>query len=701
MARTPDLIKIEVQGLTYTCPKTPPKEEIRGSHLPKKDQVWYRRLEWEQWNWNQDPDEGEIWFENPAEGQLEWYQQEIYRIEHGDWIMINGVPTWFNRYCYQFHQWFVLQEGIYPNFKETSLEFFRFYELNEEDSGCLGECGIKGRRVGLSSMKSCIQLFIGLLENNTLQGIVSKTGRDAEEMYLMIKNGLENLPEFLIPELNKVTDSEIHIAKKQAKISKNNKTVSSDKGKNNRINWLATAENAYDSSRVRDVTIDEAAKWEKVNVQICLKKISETLVVGSSIGGHVSVFSSVNKGDKGGDNFRAIWDGSDHITGKKDKFGRTQTKLRRFFIAGYRGLNGYVGKYGESVVDTPTPEQSAYLASVIDPTTGKPACLDPKVGAREFLEESRKMAAGDPEAYQETVRMYPFDWKEVFRDANNNCHFNLEEVNNQIEKVEDIIRDLGRNPEKGENGRRGFFRKTDKQRFIDSNEGFWYILEFLPEGEDNKVVLKGSIRCPNNTQYGVAGLDTFSNARTTVDKGSDACCVIFKRYNPLDPENSGMPVALYIGRPKTKVDFHNQIFGALEYYGIKMLAERAPTDWEDYAVDESRRLASPVATKNEDGYLLTTKRANESYIYGIAPQSTQDREAHLTEMIEYALNNMHKIKFIRILRDMRNFNIKDRTDYDGAMAFGYALLGIRGKSKQISAPPRTAQIIRTYRLKTA
>lgn len=1044
MARLPDYIKIDVQGVEYVCPKTPPIDSTRGSHLPKKDQVWYRREEHDRWSWNQDPDDGEVWYNDPATGQMEWYKEELHRIENGDWIMINGTPTWFNKYCYQFHQWFVLQEGIFPTYKETSLEFFRFYELNEIDPRVLGECGIKGRRVGLSSMKSCIQLFIGLTESNTLQGIVSKTGRDAEEMYLMIKNGLENLPLFLIPELNKVTDSEIHIAKKQAKISKNNKTVSSDKGKNNRINWLATAENAYDSSRVRDVTIDEClapdtkilcagygfkpvkdinvgdyviveggakkrvakkfigkdemflirqpyskdyivsskhrlyleqrckvntiyddgikkitpvefinlgkyrkrtthglrsegiefpeienmidpyvfgawigdgdydnfsftvnieddkelldylieygkaldyrlnhtepshctkvrrifftrhvrtsknnplldelkrlnvyknkhipeeylynsrenrlqllagiidtdgycnykrgdlqiclskeniindiyflarslgfstsevrykktnfegchsycisisgdlsqiptkilrkqfndyvqkskfrrnrievesigigdyvgiqvetendddrrliledftltmncAKWEKVNVQICLKKISETLVVGSSVGGHVSAFSSVNKGDKGGDNFRAIWDASDHL-GKLDKFGRTATKLRRFFMAGYRGLNGYVGKYGESVIDTPTKEQSEYLASVIDPTTGKPACLDPKVGAREFLEESRRMNASDPEAYQEVVRMYPFEWKEVFRDANNNCHFNLEDLNNQIERVETMVEGLGRNINTGENGRRGWFKKNDSGSvyFSDAPDGMWYILELLKPEDANKWVMKNGVKCPNNTAYGAAGLDSYMNSRQTVDKGSDACLMIHKRYNALNPESSGMPTAMFLGKPKTKGEFHQQIFYGLEYFGIRMLAERAPTDWEDYAITNG--YASPLDVKKKHGYLMVTQRADGSDIYGIAAQNTLAREQHLTEQIEYALNNMHKILFLRLLRDKIDANIKDRTDYDAFMANGYALMGLKEGGQAIVPRETNVQYIKTYNL---
>lgn len=661
-------IKIMLQGLEYVTPDVP--KQIRGRDLMKREQVWNRDTTYLQWDWNTDPSEGFVWYEKPAKGQVEWYEAEVERLHTGTWIMIYGEPVYFNKYAYFFHQWFMLQEGIYPVFKDTSLEYFRFYQICEDDDFTLGDCGIKGRRVGLSSMKASINLLIGLLEENTLQGIVSKTGTDAKEMYLMVKNGLENLPEFLIPDLAKIAETELHIAKPRSRISTNNKTVSGDKGKNNRINWLSTAENAYDGRRARNITIDEAAKWEEANVEICLAKISETLVIGASVIGHVSVFSSVNRGDKGGNNFKNIWIGSNHL-GKLDSIGQTETRLKRFFLEGYRGYFGYIDKYGNSVIENPTPEQTAYLTKLVDPTTGKKACPNPNIGAKQYIQERRSLFSNNPEKLSEWVRMYPFEWQEVFKDSNNMCHFNLNELNEQILNIELELE--GKN--KSENGRVGVFKKHDSGEvyFVDNPKGMWYILEF-PDN-NNRSVYNGSIKCPNNTSYGASGLDTFANAKQTVEKGSDACCIIHKRYDSLNPDNSNMPIAMFLGRPKTKEEFHSQIFYGLEYYGIKMLAERSPTDWEDYAI--AKRYASPLDSSKKHGYLISTKRSNNSEVYGIAPQDKEAREQHLTEMVEYALNNMHKIKFLRLLKDMVNFNINSRTDYDACMAWGYALMGLK------------------------
>lgn len=697
------ILTSEVQGLEYICPPIPKLSTIWGIEKPIEDQVWTRGTGHEQWdNWNTDPNKGQIWYDIATPEQQQWFDEEIERLMYGVWVMIHGVPTYFNKYCYFFHQWHKLLNQKHPTYKDTSLEYFIFFMLCENDDLCLGDIGIKGRRVGLSSMSASIKVLIGMFEENTISGIISKTGTDAQEMYFMVKNSIEGLPEFLVPDLKKVTDSEIHIAKTARKVSANNTRLDGDKGKNNRINHRDTAETAYDGGGLRHMTIDEAAKWLKVNIKTFFSKVSDTLVQGAMIIGKLSLFSTVDRGDKGGDNFRELWDGSDHINGKKDVYGRTKTKLKRFFLPAYRGYMGYVGKYGESIIENPTPMQIVWLKehTFINPINGKLSkCPDPYVGAKQYLQIGRDMLADDPEALAEEKRKNPFHWKEVFQGANNRCNFNLDEIKLQIERVETRLEELGRSVTTGENGRQGYWKKSDNGEivFVDSKQGMWYILEFIPQ-HANKSVYNQSIKCPDNCAYGAAGLDTFANAKATVDKGSDACLIVHKRYNALDPDNSNMPVAMFIGRPKTKQEFHDQIYWGLEYYGVKMLAERSPTDWEDYAVDKTRRLASPLDVKKKYGYLVSTKRSNSTEVYGVAPQDKEAREQHLTEMIEYALNNMHKIWFMRILKDMIDFDINERTDYDACMAWGYALMALKEHVQTAPSVVREEAIMKTYNL---
>jgi len=675
----PVQLEIEVQGLIYKTPLSPRLTEIRGYHIPKRDQVWHRREEYLQWDWSQG------WQRRATPEQKKWFDEEVERLHKGDWIYINGVPTFFNKYCYFFHQWFKVLQGVYPTYKDTSLEYFYFYELCEIDPMCLGDIGIKGRRVGLSSMSASIKLLIALLESKTLSGIVSKTGTDAYEMYLMVKNGLDNLPEFLMPDVAKSTETEIKIAKPNAA------KVTADRGKDNRINWLDTAENSYDGRPLRHLTIDEAAKWWPKNVKLLFRKIVDTLVQGAYILGHVSVFSTVNRGDRGGDNFRELYLDSDHINGKKDKYGRTKTKLKRFFLPAYKGYMGYVGKYGESIIENPTHEQIKFLKeneywNPIKECYEK--CPDPYVGAKQFQAETRKMLEDDPEDLAEEIRNNPWTWQEVFKGANNRCNFNLDELNDHIAAIEAELQAKGQK----EYGRQGRFVKIGGEvKFEDDKRGKWWIIEFPTDV--NRAEYKNSIRCPSNCIYGAAGLDTFANAKNTVDPGSDACLIICKRYDVLDPDNSFYPVAMYVGRPEIKEDFHDEIYWGLEYYGIQMLAERAPTDWEDYAT--RHRLASPNDVENPVGYLVTTRRSNNSWVYGIATTggtggAGEYKEQHLTEMKEHAKFHLKKIKFLRLLKEMVKFDIDDRTDYDACMAWGYALIALKAYKlvEKVKVTPR-------------
>lgn len=661
------------EGLIYETPNVPTIKSIRGSELKKKDQVWLRHTEYEQWEWNEDPKSGSLWWDEPEEGQLEWYFDEIDRILNGEWQMIEGSPVWFNNFAYFYHQWFVTKEGFYPEYRDTSLDFLRFLEVVFKDPKCRGGNTMKGRRKGVSTMCMSVMLQFGVvLMVNTEQGITSKSNTDAEKIFqLMLVNGYSNLPSFLKPRISgtDLPKQKMHIIKKAGGITKQKGTGAKKEGLNNKIEFRAPNANVFDGDGLWFLLLDEAAKWEDVNIYDYLETASQIIVAGKQIG-RMMLITTVNKGDKGGDNYKPVWKESSQLV--RDQLGQTKNKLYRQFIPGYMGGRdgGWIDKYGNSVWDTPTPEQTEWLKN--DPNT-----LDPYMGCKAYCELQRKLKSNDPEKLQEEIRMFPFNPEEVFNTANNQCHFNIKDLNDQTERMEELAGDAK------ETGRRMSFKMRDggEKYPVDDPNGMWWIHELIEGG--NKSVYKGSIKCPDNVQYGAAGLDTYANSRTSVEKGSDACLVVMSRYNYQNPENSYLPVAMFLGKPATKEIFHTQIQYGLEYYGIKMLAERSPTDWEDWFI--KYRLASPLDHHKKFGYLVTTKRYDDSEVYGATTSGKETMEQHLTVQVEYALNNIHKIRFLRILRDMKKFNIKDRTDYDGCMAFGYALMALLDSVK-ISNP---------------
>ncbi len=546
---------------------------------------------------------------------------------------------------------------------------------------------MKGRRKGVSTMCMSVMLQFGLIKSNTEQGITSKSAIDAEKIFkLMLVNGYSRLPSFLKPRIsgNDTPVKTMHITKQAGRITKDGGTGADKEGLNNKMEWRAPSLNVFDGDGLWFLLLDEISKWTDVRCDEYLEIALNIIVAGKQIG-RIMCITTVNKGDQGGDNYKVIWDNSSQL--KRDTLGQTTNKLYRHFMPGYMGGRdgGWIDKYGNSVWDTPTPEQTEWLKK--DPNT-----LDPYMGCKEYCELQRKLKANDPEKLQEEIRMFPFNPEEVFKTANNACRFNTEDLNNQRENVEALL-------EASNIYRVGLFKRDNENsavRFEDCKttndpKGFyWYFLDFPKQDECNKWTWKGGQKTPINTDYGAAGVDTVSNTEKTAEKGSDAAVCIFKRYNALDSENSGMPVGLGKGRPKSTEFFNEQLFWCLEYFGIKALIERMPQLWFEYA--QRHKLL---------GYCLKTNlKINGHEVYGISPQDKEAREQHMTEMIEWADNNIRKLLFLSIINEMFYFDPNNRTLYDACMAFGYALMAVKEKYRQITAPANEAQIIRLYNLKT-
>jgi len=660
--------KIIISDLEYLPPKRPTLTKIRNYGLPRSKQLWTRRTEYENWDW---PNDVTQW----GEDQIEWLSQELDRIYDGEWIYIDGKATYLNGMCYFFLQWFLLENEYYPEYRDTSLEYFRFVEIAERDFLCLGTILIKGRRLGASSMEASIQLRNGIIERNKRQGTISKTGTDASDIFQFIVSAFQALPVFLKPRIegNEAGKSKLSIKKQAGRIKKDQNTGGVREGLNNEIDWRSTAANSYDSGKFLRILIDEAAKWEEVNIALYWKTVQKVFVKGAIVKGKAAIVSTVNRGDKGGDNFKTMWIDSDPA--KRNELNQTSSRLFRIFIPAYRGYEGFIDQFGNSVVDTPTPEQSEYLKSM--------GCPAPHMGAREYLELQRKLNEHDPELLAEEIRTAPFTWEEVFSTATTLSHFrNVEQLKERLGQLEEKLIREGKNVLKDELGRRGKFVMMDdgRTKFVDDKSGLWYIDYLLPEEESNKFEFnKAGKKFPTNQSFGAAGWDTYSHSIMVGNKGSDACCMIRNRYSSLDPDNTGRPVAMFLGRLNTKKEVHEQLFWGLQYYGVELLGELAPSDWVEFAKDKDLK-------KNFEEYCIITQiKSDGTIIRGINAQNKEGREEHLTLMVEVAQSDVFKVPFIRLIRDRLAFDVNNRTDFDACMGDGYALmaLGMPIKKKKV------------------
>ncbi len=265
--------------------------------------------------------------------------------------------------------------------------------------------------------------------------------------------------------------------------------------------------------------------------------------------------------------------------------------------------------------------------------------------------------------------MNPFDAEEVFEAANDSCVFKIEDVTAREKELEEKLMELGMSLKDGELGRRGWFDMSPSGRvqFRDDPKGLWYVNILLSQNESNKFEMVGDYRKPLNEELGAAGLDPIAMGDAAVDQGSDACCMIRNRYSSMDPDNTGVPMAMFLGRMYDTDKLYEQIFNGLIYYGVKMLSERAPLNWYTYA--KNNKLVA---------YLYGTTRSDGSKVYGIvAQQSEAVKQEHVEAMVTASLHDHNKIPFIRLIRDRKNFKVRKRTDYDACMADGYALMALK------------------------
>ena len=655
--------KYYVEGLLYEFPERPALKTMRNYGLPKTKQVWNRREEYLDLDWE------DGWERRPE--NLAYLEEELIRIYDGEWIMIGGEPTYLNGMMYFFLQWYMLPDsGDYPEYRDTSLYYYRFLEIVVGTRLCTGHTLIKGRRLGATSMIIAYLLRKMLLVERKTFGITSKSTADAnsEGAFGFLTMAFEALPIFLKPDIpDKETPKQVlYFKKKPGK----GKSKGNDTGLNNRAFWRAPGMNTFDSGAFEDILIDESGKFSeqktKVRIQDYLPIVTKCIKKGAKVTGKLHLPTTVNPPEDGGANYRVVWEDADQT--KADYLGQTKNGLYRIMIPAYCGFAGYVDEFGNSVIENPTPEQSKYLES-----TGE--CPDPKIGAKQYLENERKKLESEPEKLQSEIQMNPFNADEVFESANERCHFNVANINQKLKELELILIDRGLSVKDGELGRRGWFKQapSGKVSWVDDPKGMWYIYKFLPPGEDNKFEIVNGKKVPTNEVFGAAGLDPIDAGRTTVDKGSDACCIIRARYSSQDPENTGIPWAMFLGRPEDNREFHEQVFNGLQYYGVKVLAETTPRNWLDYAIQH-----------NLQGYLYGTIKSNGVYEYGIpSQQSANTIKEHVEVQQLSSLEDWNKIPFVNLLRNRLGFSVAKRTEWDVCMSDGYSLLALQRPFKEI------------------
>ena len=659
---------LELHGLLVVLPKKPKRSEILFHDQPKAMQMWRRIPMPEELQRLRSMDE---WYEKPAEFRRKfsgYIEKEFERRRNGVWFYNHGVPTYITGRHYMLLQWSKIDIG-YPYYLAFQREIFLHMAACEADPRCIGQLYTKCRRSGYTNICASVLVDEASQVKDKLLGIQSKTGKDSQENIFMKKVVpiFRSYPFFFKPIQDGTTNPRMELAFREPskRITKNNKTSLKGDALNTIINWKNTTNNAYDGEKLHMLYLDEAGKWEKpVDIREAWRIERTCLIVGKRVVGKALVGSTVNPMDKGGEEYKTLWEDSN--PNERNANGRTKSGLYRLFIPAFEALEGFFDRYGNPVIDDP---QGTVLG--IDDE-------DIDVGAKTYLKNERESLKSDPSELNEVVRQFPFTEEEAFRDSIEGSLFNVGKIYQQI----DHNNDLYPNPVV-----RGNFmwKEKDKEVIFSPDPNGRFRVSWQPDPSDrNKVVEERGKKKPGNAHVGVGGVDSYDLDQTVDGRGSKGALHLYNKFNMQAPAN--MFVVEYASRPELANIFYEDVLMAAFYYGYPLLVENnkygivryfESRGYDDYLLDRPEFLkAGSTSTKtkgipsNSQDVIQSHAQAIEAYIHDHVGENPESGE----------MGNMY---FNRTLEDWIGYKITNRTKFDLTISAGLALLAAQKVKKEV------------------
>jgi len=661
---------IDINGLKIGLPKEPKKVYSRSKQ--KEEQYWEPTLISRQlsriksiFQWHETPDAFKSQW-------VDYIEEEFNRREEGYWFMNNGTPTYITGTHYMYLQWTKIDVGN-PDFREANRIFYIFWEACKADKRSFGMCYLKIRRSGFSFMSSCEGVNQATITKDARIGILSKTGSDAKKMFtdkvVPISN---NYPFFFKPIQDGMDKPKTELAYRvpASKITKKNMHTLADEeleGLDTTIDWKNTGDNSYDGEKLQLLLHDESGKWEKPDNILNNWRVTKTcLRLGSKVIGKCMMGSTSNALDKGGSNFKSLYE--DSIPSKRNANGQTKSGLYCLFIPMEWNFEGYIDRYGMPVFKTP-----------IKPVVGIDG-EDIKVGAINYWENEVDSLSHDPDALNEFYRQFPRSESHAFRDESKQSIFNLTKIYQQIDYNDSLIMDhhLTRGSFSWENG-----IKDSKVIWSPNNRGRFLVSWTPPKHLQNKIVIERGIKKPGNEHIGSFGCDSYDISGVVVGKGSNGALHGMTKFS-MEEAPSNEFFLEYIARPQTAEIFFEEVLMACVFYGMPILCENNKPRLLYHFKNRGYRgfsLNRPDKTYNK---LSKTERE----LGGIPNTSEDVKQSHASAIESYIekhvgidfngdyrdAGDMGVMHFGRTLEDWAKFDISNRTKFDAAISSGLAIM---------------------------
>ena len=610
------------------------------------------------------------WRSYPEEQKEQWYDyidEEFKRRDEGFWFINNDKPTYMTGAHYMYLQWSKIDVGA-PDFREANRLFYIFWEACKADKRCYGMCYLKNRRSGFSFMSSAETVNLATISSDSRYGILSKTGSDAKKMFTdkVVPISI-NYPFFFKPVQDGMDrpKSELAYRVPASKFTRKkitaNEQLEDIQGLDTTIDWKNTGDNSYDGEKLALLVHDESGKWERPDNILNNWRVTKTcLRLRSRIIGKCMMGSTSNALDKGGDNFKKLYNASD-VT-KRNRNGQTKSGLYSLFIQMEWNYEGFIDEYGVPVFATPDVDVFAPDGELID------------IGVINHWQNEADGLKNDQDALNEFYRQFPRTTEHAFRDETKNSIFNLVKIYEQIDYNEELGRTLGVT--------QGNFQwvngvKDSQVIFYPDTKGRFKLSWVPPQQLQNRVVLKNGIKYPGNEHMGAFGCDSYDISGTVDGKGSKGALHGLTRFSMEDaPANSFF--LEYLSRPPTAEIFFEDVLMALVFYGMPILAENNKPRLLYYL----RRRGYRGFSMNRPDKVWNKLSTAEKEIGGIPNSSEDIKQAHAAAIEMYIQDHVGikqdgsvgDLYFNELLNDWSRFDINKRTKFDASISSGLAIM---------------------------
>lgn len=363
--------------------------------------------------------------------------------------------------------------------------------------------------------------------------------------------------------------------------------------------------------------------------------------------------------------------------------GQTYSGLARIFFPAYVGLEGYIDKFGKSVIDAPTERQIKLSPNALFAMSKK--------GAKETLQEERDMllTKGTPEAleqYRSLRRKHPFCWEECWLGSAGSVGFDLEILDKRLGEI-NREKSFGKLPYKIGNLRR-VSDENSEVVFEENREGKFKISMLLPEGLTNRRTQEMGFDAskgayvpmwkPIGGEMFTLGADPFQYMNKNLAKQS----VIQSRQSDgglavLYDDRKGKQcfVLSYRNRPASQHEYMEDAIMACQYFSCMCYPETNITDLYKHFIE-----------RGYGGYLLyqidiQTGRFKDKPGEFTRQESRDGYFAAVKDFIQFHGAEENHDDILKEFRDVKGPD--DMTHYDLFTAAALALRGNMTRTRQV------------------